>query len=80
MLSVLTIVRNREAHLAQLVEGLRRSARQPDELVIVDMSATPVNRPAATFPIRLERFETIGLPLAAARNTTRIRSGTSCVG
>jgi Predicted glycosyltransferases len=68
MLSVLTIVRNREAHLAQLVEGLRRSAHQPDELVIVDMSDTPVARPAAAFPIRIERFETSGLPLAAARN------------
>ncbi|MGE4304025.1 MAG: glycosyltransferase family 2 protein [Novosphingobium sp.] len=68
MLSVLTIVRNREAHLAQLVEGLRRSARQPDELVVVDMSDTPVDRPTAAFPIRVERFETIGLPLAAARN------------
>ena len=67
-LSVLTIVRNREAHLAQLVEGLRRSARQPDELVIVDMGDAPIARPAAAFPIRVDRFETKGLPLAAARN------------
>ena len=68
MLSVLTIVRNRAAHLVQLVEGLRRSARQPDELVIVDMSDEPIAQPAAAFPIRVERFETSGLPLAAARN------------
>ncbi|MBW4332216.1 glycosyltransferase [Stakelama sp. CBK3Z-3] len=68
MLSVLTIVRNREAHLAQLVEGLRRSARKADELVVVDMSDTPIGAPAAGFPIRIERLETDGLPLAAARN------------
>jgi GT2 family glycosyltransferase len=66
--SVLTIVRNRGAHLQQLVEGLRRSERQPDELVIVDMSNTPVGVASAAFPICLDRFETGGLPLAAARN------------
>jgi GT2 family glycosyltransferase len=66
--SVLTIVRNRSDHLQQLVEGLRRSGRQPDELVIVDMSDTPVAVSRARFPIRIDRFETDGLPLAAARN------------
>ncbi|WCT72680.1 glycosyltransferase [Sphingomonas naphthae] len=66
--SVLTIVRNRSHHLRQLVEGLRRSERQPDELVIVDMSDTPVSVAPAGFPIRIDRFETHGLPLAAARN------------
>ena len=40
--SVLTIVRNRAAHLDQLVEGLRRSATPPAELVVVDMSDVPV--------------------------------------
>lgn len=67
-ISVLTIVRNRDLHLAQLVEGLRRSERQPDELIIVDMSDEPVPIPSAGFPIRIDRFETDGLPLAAARN------------
>jgi len=67
-ISVLTIVRNRSAHLAQLVEGLRRSDRQPDELIIVDMSDEPVEVGAASFPVRIDRFETQGLPLAAARN------------
>lgn len=66
--SVLTIVRNRTAHLAQLVEGLRRSERQPGELIVVDMSDEPVPSLAATFPIHIDRFETEGLPLAAARN------------
>ena len=32
-ISALTIVRNRSAHLTQLVEGLRRSNQQPDELI-----------------------------------------------
>ncbi len=67
-ISVLTIVRNRSPHLAELVEGLRRSERQPDELIIVDMSDEPVPLPSARFPIRIDRFETDGLPLAAARN------------
>lgn len=66
--SVLTIVRNRSAHLAQLVEGLRRSDRQPDELIVVDMSGEPIVVGSANFPIRIDRFETVGLPLAAARN------------
>ncbi len=66
--SVLTIVRNRNAHLAQLVEGLRRSDRRPDELIVVDMSDDPVTVGPTSFPVRIERFETDGLPLAAARN------------
>ena len=44
-LSILTLVRNRELHLRQLVEGLRRSERSPDELIVVDMSDTPVSMP-----------------------------------
>ncbi|WP_256215423.1 glycosyltransferase family 2 protein [Sphingobium sp. AP50] len=66
--SVLTLVRNRSAHLAQLVEGLRRSDRKPDELIIVDMSDEPVIVGPTSFPVRIDRFETQGLPLAAARN------------
>lgn len=66
--SVLTLVRNRDEHLRQLIEGMRRSAFQPDELIVVDMSDVPVTRPDANFPIRIERLETNGLPLAQARN------------
>lgn len=66
--SALTIVRNRTAHLLELVEGLRRSAVQPDELIIVDMSDEPIDLPKAGFPILIDRFATDGLPLAAARN------------
>lgn len=67
-LSVLTLVRNRDAHLHQLIEGLRRSARLPDELVIVDMSDRPVSPGEAPFPIRRVRLETEHLALAEARN------------
>lgn len=68
MISVLTIVKNREAHLRNLVEGLRRSTVAPLELVIVDMSEEPVEPPLADFPIRIVRHPTEGLPLARARN------------
>jgi GT2 family glycosyltransferase len=68
-ISVLTIVKNREGHLVELVEGLRRSVVFPDELVIVDMGSTPaLIAPKAPFPIRLVTLERTGLPLAAARN------------
>jgi GT2 family glycosyltransferase len=67
-LSVLTLVRNREAHLHQLVEGLRRSRRQPDELIVIDMSDAPLASMSERFPVVIERLRTTGLPLAAARN------------
>lgn len=67
-LSVLTLVRNREPHLHQLVEGLRRSLCPPDELVVVDMSDVPVSIGPTPFPVRVDRFEAGGLLLAEARN------------
>lgn len=73
-LSVLTLVRNRGEHLEQLVEGLRRSALQPDELVIVDMSDDPVVVGPTTFPVTLDRYRTDGLPLASARNRAAARA------
>lgn len=66
--SVLTMVRNRSAHLGQLVEGLRRSRTKPGELVIIDMSDTPIRPPAADFLVHVERLDGAELPLAAARN------------
>ena len=68
MISVLTLVKNREAHLRNLVEGLRCSTMAPHELVIVDMSDTPVGLPIANFPVKLIRLATDGLPLSKARN------------
>jgi GT2 family glycosyltransferase len=68
-LSVLTIVKDRSAHLAQLIEGLRRSTHHPDELIIVDMASTPpVSVDDAPFPIQILCLDRPGLPLAAARN------------
>lgn len=68
-LSVLTLIKNRADHLEQLVEGLRRSARRPDELVVVDMgSDTPVAVGDTGFPVRIVRIEGEGLPLSVARN------------
>ncbi|MDZ4362583.1 glycosyltransferase [Brevundimonas sp.] len=74
-LSVLTIVKNRSDHLANLVEGLRRSAQAPDELVIVDMSDQPVDLPKTDFPSHGVRLETDGLPLARARNLAAAHAG-----
>lgn len=66
--SVLTIVRNRSAHLLNLVEGVRRSAFRPDEVVVVDMSDEPLTIADTDLNLRVERVETEGLPLAKARN------------
>ncbi len=66
--SVLTLVKNRDRHLHRLVEGLRLSATPPRELVVVDMSDTPITPLDAAFPIRVVRLETPALPLAEARN------------
>jgi glycosyltransferase involved in cell wall biosynthesis len=69
-LSVLTIVKDRPGHLAQLVEGLRRGDVPPDELIIVDMaSSIPVSVQDTSFPVHVARLDDPGLPLAAARNS-----------
>lgn len=67
-LSVLTLVKDREPHLIQLVEGLKRSAVAPAELIVVDMSSDPVAQPEAPFPVHVHRLQTGTLALAAARN------------
>jgi GT2 family glycosyltransferase len=76
-LSVLTIVKDRPGHLAQLVEGLRRSRVPPRELIIVDMgSRVPVVVESMHFPVQILRLDQAGLPLAAARNAAaRAASG-----
>ena len=68
MISVLTLVKDRELHLLQLVEGLRRSERTPSELVIVDMSRQPIAAVDIDIPLKIARLETDALPLAQARN------------
>lgn len=66
--SVLTLARGRTAHLLNLIEGLRRCAPAPDELIVVDMNDAPLELPSTPFPLRLVRLAGGALPLAAARN------------
>ncbi|PZU05389.1 MAG: glycosyl transferase [Sphingobium sp.] len=68
-LSVLTLVKNRERHLANLVRGLERSEARLNELIVVDMgSSRPVTVQTGAFPVDVVRMEGGALPLAAARN------------
>ncbi|WP_312595829.1 glycosyltransferase [Brevundimonas sp.] len=67
-LSALTLVRNRQAHLDRLVEGLTLSASPPDEMIVIDMSDAPVTLPPLDFPVSVKRLPGGVLPLAAARN------------
>lgn len=68
-ISVLTLVRGRPAHLANLIVGLNRQTRPPDELVIAYMQDAPTSGvPEAAFPIRNVIVPGEPMPLAAARN------------
>ncbi|MDG5487815.1 glycosyltransferase [Sphingomonas sp. BGYR3] len=67
--SVLTLVKNRAAHLKRLVEGLARSTCLPAELIVVDMASDrPVVIPPQCFPVTTVLLDRPGLPLAEARN------------
>lgn len=69
--SVLTLVHRRSRHLTNLLQGLRQSARLPDEVVIVYMNEPEDYKlPPLPYPVRTlhVRSETTNLPLAEARN------------
>ncbi|GGD64037.1 glycosyltransferase family 2 protein [Aurantiacibacter arachoides] len=67
--SVLTLVRGRQAHLDHLVAGLLCQTTQPDELVIAYMQDEPPHLPAALpFAVRLIQVAGEPMPLALARN------------
>jgi len=66
--SVLTIVRGRSSHLANLIAGLNRQTRAPDELVIAWMQDAPSPLPETRFPVRSVLVPGDPMPLAAARN------------
>jgi N-acetylglucosaminyl-diphospho-decaprenol L-rhamnosyltransferase len=66
--SVLTIVRGRSSHLANLIAGLNRQTRLPDELVIAWMQDAPSPLPETRFPVRSVLVPGDPMPLAAARN------------
>ena len=69
MISVLTILRGREAHLAHVLRGLARQTRRPDEMVIAVMGEAPIRLDVdVPFPVRQVLVPGDPLPLAAARN------------
>ncbi len=75
-LSVLTLTRNRTDHLQNLLKGLSRSSRLPDECIVVHM-----NEPAQAlgdwpFPCHHSTYENaeIPLPLTRARNAAAKRA------
>ena len=76
-ISVVTLNKGREAHLARLIEGLARDARAEGsaermaECVVVEMGRGPAPLPETPFPLRRVAHPSDGLPLAAARNAGR---------
>ncbi|MEM8501539.1 MAG: glycosyltransferase [Cyanobacteria bacterium P01_D01_bin.1] len=69
-ISVLTLTRDRDSHLHNLLEGLSRSSQLPDECVVVHMNEPaerPTNWPFACHHYRFDSKED-RLPLAKARN------------
>jgi GT2 family glycosyltransferase len=67
-IAVLTLVRGRGSHLANLLEGLARGSRRPDLCVVADMNDQPAALPDTPFPLRRLHLPAGSLPLAAARN------------
>ena len=67
--SVATLGHGRPSHLTNLVLGLTRQTRKPNELVVAVMGgARYEDIPAAPFPVRIVEVGGSGLRLAAARN------------
>ena len=78
--SALTIARGRAAHLRNVILGLTRQTRQPDELVIGVMQDTLYNDlPQTDFPIRQIQVTGEELPLARARNTVAEKALGDCL-
>lgn len=74
IVSVCTLAHGREEHLINLVRGLSRSERLPDELVIAVMQPEAYELPVAPFPIKQEVLGGNDIPLAAARNAAARRA------
>jgi len=69
LISVLTLVSGREAHLRNLVRGLAGSTLAPGELVVATMDGQVPELPDSPFPVRVIDVSWRGeLPLSAARN------------
>ncbi|MEL6354721.1 MAG: glycosyltransferase [Cyanobacteria bacterium J06627_28] len=80
-LSVLTLTRNRTSYLKNLLEGLARSRRQPDECIIVHMNepANPTtDLSVSSLPFSCQHFTytdpEVLLPLPQARNLAAAKS------
>jgi len=73
--SVLTIVRGRSAHLANLIAGLGRQTRRPDELVIAWMQDSAGTLSDTAFPVRSILVPGDPMPLAVARNRAAEAAG-----
>jgi len=74
--SVLTMVKGRDGHLSNLLQGLARGTRAPDRLVVSDMGEVPAAIPPLPFPVVHHRMPSPGLPLARARNAAAARART----
>ncbi|WP_315760779.1 glycosyltransferase [Sphingomonas sp. Y38-1Y] len=74
MISVVTLARGRADHLANVVRGLCRQTRLPDELIIAVMQEELYLLPEAPFPIHQIRIVADELPLAAARNAAAAKA------
>jgi glycosyltransferase involved in cell wall biosynthesis len=68
--SVITLNKGRDAHLARLLEGLSRGGTFA-ECIVVEMGAEPPPLPDHGFPVRRIVLDSPGLPLARARNAGR---------
>jgi GT2 family glycosyltransferase len=68
--AVVTLNKGRGAHLARLLEGLARG-RHPDACVVVEMGGDDSPLPRLPFPVERVAHQSVGLPLAAARNAGR---------
>lgn len=68
--SVITIVKGREAHLYNLLQGVKTSRLQPDEIRIVAIDEVPDLTAFKDLPIEISQISSKGanLPIAEARN------------
>lgn len=68
--TIITLNKGRDAHLARLLEGLSRGSH-PAECIVVEMGSDPIPLPDHGFPVRRVVMTSDGLPLARARNAGR---------
>lgn len=77
--SVLIISSGRDRHLARVVQGISRSTRLPDEIVVCYMNEPSAAPPASALPLRTVHVDGgtgAPLPLGAARNAAAAAAST----